>query len=167
MVKPPPKRPSAQTKMLEGLFKKISSFGDTEFDVGDIKFNIAKIPPMAGFRLAEEIRVNLVFASDKFDTGEGSEASNATLFIKSIMGLDPSFIKKLMDSLFEYVEYSGGGSGVEKGWAKLKGLEDSAFQDFEVIQIYEVLVRALYVNFSGSFSGMLSNFPGIDKILPQ
>lgn len=153
--------------MIDGLFSKIKSFGDTEFSVGDIKFNISKIPPMAGFRLAEDIRVNLVFASDKFDAGDGTESHSATLFIKSILGLDPAFIQKLMNSLFEYVEYSGGDSGVEKGWAKLKGLEDSAFQNFEVIQIYEVLVRALYVNFSGSFSGMLSNFPEINKILRQ
>ena len=150
-------------KMLEGLLEKVSSFKDVKFSVGNTKFNIAKLPPMAGFRLVEEIRVNLVSASDKLDSGDGTEAKNATLFIKSIMGLSPIFIQKLMDSLFEYVEYSGVDSGVEKGWAKLKGLEDSAFQNFEVIQIYEVLVRALYVNFSGSFSGMTSNFPGVAK----
>lgn len=153
-------------KMLDGLLKKISSFGDTEFSVADTKFNIAKMPPMEGFKLVEEIRVNLVFASGKMAVGDGTEASNATLFIKSILGLDPKFVKKIMDSLFGYVEFSGGASGVEQGWAKLKGLEDSAFINFEVIQIYEVLVRALYVNFSGSFTGLRLSSPAAPKASP-
>lgn len=154
-------------QMLDVLLKKIGTFGDSKFCVAGTKFDVSKMPPMVGFRLAERIRVNLVFVSNKLDAGDGSEAGNATLFIKSILGLDPDFIQGLMDRLFEHVQYSGGESGVEKGWAKLKGLEDSAFQNFEIIQIYEVLARALYVNFSGSFSGILSSFPGMDKILKQ
>ena len=152
-------------KIIDGLLEKVGSFKEAKFSIGETTFNIAKLPPMAGFSLVEEIRVNLVLASDRLDSGDGTESKNVTLFIKSILGLDPIFIQKLMDTLFEYVEYSGGVSGVEKGWAKLKGLEDSAFQNFEVIQIYEVLSRALCVNFSGSFSGMISNFPGAGKTL--
>jgi len=151
----------------ESLIKKIKSFGDTKFKIKGTKFSIEKLPPMSGFRVAEEIRVNIVEAGDKFDVKEGSDTENATLFFKAILGLSPDFIDGLMSKMFECIQYTGKDTGQEKGWQILSGSEDSAFVNFEVINIYEVLWRALFVNFSGSFSEISLAFPGVDKIFQQ
>lgn len=151
----------------ESLMKKVKSFGDNKFQIKGTKFSIEKLPPMKGFKVAEEIRVGLAESADKFDVKEGQENENATLFFKALLGLDTDFVEDLMDDMFDCIQFTGKDTGQEKGWQSLKGSEDSAFINFEVINIYEVLWRALFVNFSGSFSEIGSAFPGVDKVLQQ
>lgn len=149
------------------ISSKLKEFGNTKFKIKETEFSISKLPPMAGFKVAENIRVALTTTADKFDAGNGTEEQNATLFFKALLGLPSEFVDYLMAELFEGIQFSGKSTGVEKGWAPLKGMEDSAFQDFEVINIYEVLWRALFINFSGSFSEITSAFPGVAQILKQ
>ena len=157
----------SEKNKFESLIKKVKSFGEIKFQIKGTKFSIEKLPPMEGFRIAEEIRVNLAESADKFDIKEGSETESATLFFKALLGLSPAFIDSLMEKMFECIQFTGKDTGQEKGWQILSGSEDSAFINFEVINIYEVLWRALFVNFSGSFSEIGSAFPGVDKILQQ
>ena len=152
-----------EKKKIEPLFKKIKDFGKTKFKIKGSEFSIEKLPPMKGFRIAEEIRVNLAESADRFEVKGGSETESATLFFKALLGLPPDFIDELMSKMFEHIQFTGKDTGTEKGWQSLSGSEDSAFINFEVINIYEVLVRALYVNFSGSFSEIASSFPGMGK----
>ena len=147
--------------MIEKLTSAIKNFGDIKFKIKNTEFDIVKLPPMSGFKVVENIRETLAATANKFDGGAGTEEESATLFFKAVLGLPPSFIDYLMSELFEHVQFSGG--AIDKGWAKLKGLEDTAFDNFEVINIYEVLARALYVNFSGSFIGIMSAFPGAEQ----
>ena len=166
MVKPPPKKEvkdQAFIKMIQGL----KDLKNPKFTIKNTDFSIVKLPPMNGFDVSEEIRINLVTTADKFDAGDGSDSQNVILFTKAIMGLPTAFVKYLMVVLFEYVEFKGKDVGIDKSWAKLKGLEDMAFQGFEIINIYEVLARALFVNFSGSFSDLASSIPGADLILKR
>lgn len=151
----------------ESFFKKIKNLGKTKFKIKGTEFSIEKLPPMKGFRVAEEIRVNLAESADKFDVKEGSDSENATLFFKALLGLSPDFIDALMERMFDCIQFTGKDTGTEKGWQTLCGSEDSAFINFEVINIYEVLWRALYVNFSGSFSEIASAFPGAAQFLKQ
>lgn len=151
----------------ESMIKKVKGFGETKFKIKGTKFSIEKLPPMEGFRLAEEIRVNFAESADKFDVKDGSEDESAKLFFKALLGLSPDFVDDLMDKMFEHIQYTGKDTGTEKGWQILRGSEDSAFINFEVINIYEVLWRALFVNFSGSFSEIASTFPGVGQILQQ
>jgi len=154
-------------KNFDSIIKKVKSFGDTKFKIKGTEFSIEKLPPMEGFRVAEQIRVNLAETSDKFDVGEGSDNENVALFLKAILGLPPSFVDYLMEKMFDSIQFTGKDTGQEKGWQSLRGSEDSAFINFEVINIYEVLWRALYVNFFGSFSGIASAFPGVGSILQR
>ena len=164
--------------MLSGL----KGLGNAKFKIKNGKgegkieteFSVTKLPPMKGFKLAESIRVNLAETANRFEVKDDDgkdkkqqELEAATLFFKAVLGLPTEFIEDLQEQLFNYIEFKGGSSGIEKGWATLSGLEDAAFNGLEIISVYEVMGRALYINFSGSFSGILSNFPGMDKILNQ
>jgi hypothetical protein len=154
-----------ENNFLEKMIANLKDLKNKEFEIKDTSFTIEKLPPYEGFELFEEIRINLVKTADGFDSGNGSEDQNIILFTKTIMGLPPSFIKSLMSKMFKYIQFQGEKIGVEKGWINLKGMEDTAFQNFEVINIYEVLARALFINFSGSFSEITSAFPGAGQIL--
>ena len=145
--------------------QKAKGFGKTKFKIKGTQFSIEKMPPMKGFKVAEEIRVNLAESADNFDVTEGSEKESAALFFKTILGLSPDFVDLLMDRMFPYIQFTGKDTGTEKGWQSLEGSEDAAFINFEAINIYEVLWRALFVNFSGSFSEIGLAFPGVEKIL--
>lgn len=153
--------------MLGNLINQLKGIKDREFEILGTTFNIEKLPPMAGFEISEEIRINLVKSADQFENGDGSEAQNIALFSKAIMGLHPAFVKGLMNKMFKYVQFQGKKTGVEAGWVKLSGMEDMAFHDFEIVHIYEVLVRALCVNFSGSFAAITSAFPSAGQILKR
>ena len=158
------KKEDKKNPLIEKLIKNLKDLKNAKFKINNTSFSVIKLPPMSGFEVSEEIRINLVKTADSFDT-DGSENQNIVLFTKAIMGLPTSFIKYLMLELFEHVQFKG--NGVDGAWAKLQGFEDTAFLDFEVIQIYEVLVRALFINFHGSFLEITSAFPGADQFLNQ
>ena len=127
------------------MIENIKGFGDTEFQIKDTKFSITKLSPMKGFEVSEKIRVALAASSDKINVEDGSEEQSILLFFKSIMAMPIDFVDDIRKSLFLHIQYSGKKVGVESGWAALSGLEDSAFKNFETINIYEVFGRALFV----------------------
>ncbi len=147
------------------MFKNFKKFGDTKFKLKKTEFSVVKLPPMKGFSVTERIREALATTANKFEVKDGTDEENAALFFKAVLGLPPAFVEYLMDELFEYIEYSG--NGVDQGWINLNAGRDMAFEGFEVINIYEVLGRALFVNFSGSFSEVSKNFPGMEQFIKQ
>jgi len=143
-------------QMISALMDRFEDFKNPEFEISGVKFKISKLPPMKGFKMAEEIRFNLAKSANQIEVDGSSDEKSAALFFKAILSLPVEFIERLQKELFKHFEFQG--SGVDKGWMILSGAEDMAFQDFEIINIYEALARGLIINFSGSFSGMLSVF---------
>lgn len=136
-----------------------AKLSNPRFKIKGTEFVISKIPPLRQFDVAEYIRFNLAKSADSFSIDDKSnDEDNALLFYKAVLGLDPEVVAHIREELFSCIEFTG--SGVEKGYMSLPGAEDMAFQDFEVVHIYEVIGRALFINFFGSFAGMLSAFPG-------
>ncbi|MCK5133227.1 MAG: hypothetical protein KAR40_13880 [Candidatus Sabulitectum sp.] len=135
-----------------------------KFKIKGTEFVISKIPPMQSFDVAEFIRFNLAKSADSFSIDDkSSETDNAILFFKAVLGLDPAVVAHIREELFAYIEFTG--SGVEKGYMPLAGAEDMAFQNFEVVHVYEVIGRALFINFFGSFAGIASAFPGAESFI--
>lgn len=160
--KAPPKPKIDISKVLQG-FKGLDK---PEFKIKNTKFDIEKLPIMQNFELAEKIREQMAFTANNLNTGSvNNEEDGAILFFKTILSLPPVFIEELRVAMFNHISFSG--SGVEKGHMPLLGAEDMAFNNCEIIHIYEVIARALYINFSGSFSGLMSAIPGGASILSQ
>jgi len=150
-------------KKEEKIINPFDGFGNPDFKIKGTEFSITKLSPMAGYHMTEYIRVNLVKSANSFETSDDTESSQAALFFKAIMGMDQIVVEYIRQNLFQEIQFKT--ADVALGWVDLKDSMDMAFQDFEPINIYEVLVRALYVNFSGSFSEIGSRFPGMEKIL--
>lgn len=141
-----------------------TKLSNPKFKIKETEFIVSKIPPMQSFDVAEFIRFSLAKSADSFSIDDkSSETENATLFFKAVLGLDPAVVGHIRDELFAHIEFTG--SGVEKGYMPLSGAEDMAFQNFEVVNIYEVIGRALFINFFGSFAGIASAFPGAESFI--
>lgn len=154
---------SSKKKKKEKIKNPFEGFESPEFKIKGTEFSITKLSPMEGFHMTEYIRVNLVQSASSFETSENTEASQAALFFKAVLGMDTNVVEHIRSSLFKEIQFKT--NDVKLGWIDLKDSMDMAFVDFEPINIYEVLCRALYVNFSGSFSEIGLRFPGMEKIL--
>ena len=129
--------------------------------IGGVSFDICKLPVMDGYRLSEQIREALALQSEAVEMPQDvkGEAVAATAFVKSVLTLPPSVVEKVRKTLFSSVTFKT--KDVEQGWIGLLGAEDMAFESLETYHVYEVFGRCLLVNFSGSFTDILSRFQGL------
>ena len=132
---------------------------DTEFEIGGTRFFVAKLSAVAGFDLLEVIRHEIgksgVLGKEISDT---TAADTNAMWLQMVLSLDPAFVAYIRKILFEKVEFSNHLSARQP----LAGVEDTAFLDLEPVAIYEVLVRALTVNFTASLESVVSKFQNVD-----
>ena len=133
---------------------------DTEFEIGGTRFFISKLPAMAGFDLLEVIRHEIgksgVLGKELSDT---TAADTNAMWLQMVLSLDPSFVAYVRKILFEKVAFS---NRLAVNPLPLAGAEDMAFGGLEPVAIYEVLGRALAVNFTASLESAVSKFNGLD-----
>jgi hypothetical protein len=147
------------TKNITNNFEKLEN---SEFKINDVKFKITKLSPMNGFKLFERIRFALATQAS-IVTVDGLE-ENAAMFIKAILTLEPDVIESFMKDLFKGLQFTGG-KNVEKGWMDFDGLEDMALETLEPLDIYELFIRCLIVNFTESFRALMSRLPGAKRLI--
>lgn len=123
------------------------AFTDTEFDVGGASFRIRKLLAMDAYQTLEIIRPSLA----ALDIGEG-EGSGAITRI--VGGLPPSVVEEARQRLFAGIQFQKPPQITI--WTRLAGQEETAFMDAEPIAVYEVLARAMAVNFMPSWDALQS-----------
>ena len=134
----------------------VGNLTDTEFQIGGTRFFVAKLPAMAAFDLLEVIRHELGKSTSLRLPDATSEGAVGSL-LQMVLSLDPSFVAYARKILFEKVEFSNHLSARQP----LAGVEDTAFLDLEPVAIYEVLARALAVNFTASLESVVSKFQNV------
>jgi len=154
-----PPKADPKVQMFEDIIKSVKGLKNPEFTMEGVKFQIKKLSPIKGFNLFEKIRYEI---SRNADSAE-AEPDSPLLFYKAILTLNPDVIEGIREDLFRNVSFRG--NGVETGWMDLDGSEDMAFQEMEPLHVYELLIRCLAVNFSGSFHALISKFPGMKRLL--
>ena len=155
------KKEDPKGQFFEDFIKGIKGLNNKEFTMEGVKFQIEKLSPFEGFHLFEEIRHALFTNADSSQ----ADTESALLFYKAILTLEPAVIDGFRTKLFKNVEFRG--NGVDSGWMSLTDAEDMAFDGMEPLHIYELFVRCLAVNFTGSFHALASKFPGVKRILKQ
>lgn len=126
-----------------------------EFTIGNTKFMIHKLTGFEGFRVLESLREKLAEAVASIDFK--TEEDVKKIFI-NIMRMPASYIEGyLIPSLFCNVSYANPSA---PNFMPIKGMGaiDMAFEKLEPTDIYEVLLRALCINFYQSFKGKVSAF---------
>ena len=119
------------------------SLSEPQFQIGDTRFSVKKMPAMEAWAVLEKIRAQTGAAMD-LSTPEGGIEHT---FLRIIVSLRVDFVNSLRMELFRHVSYTNASTSL----VPVAGNEDNAFDGLEPIAVYEVLVRCLAVNFTGSF----------------
>ena len=135
----------------------VEGFTDTEFVIGDTTFTVVKFGAMEGWRILERIRHEFAKTNVSLETA-GMDSAGAATLLRSILGLDPLFVEGLRIDLFKMINFRNSQYLTPIAVA---GSEDGAFEGLEPVAIYEVMLRSLAVNFTDSFSGLVSRIGGV------
>ncbi len=129
---------------------KLEYLTEPECQIGETQFFFDKLGAMEAWRILERIRHEL----SRTNLGE---IGDVTVLVRAILALDPAFIERLRRDLFEHVRFVNTKALSPQS---LLGAEDMAFEGegVEPVAVYEVLVRSLAVNFTGSFGAVVSQF---------
>lgn len=134
------------------------ALNDKEFSIQGVRFNIKKLGALASFRTLEKIRKAIASAglADSLDMADmnGDQSEVMKKALSSLMDIDPEHIEAIRADLFPTVEFKT--KEVDKGWIKLdcESMIDMAFAELPTTAIYEVLLRAMAVNFMNCFEGL-------------
>ena len=133
--------------------KLLKKFNRTEFSIKGDKgvvatFHIRRMPAIEGADAFDEVRG---FIADGF--GTASKAEDDLEFLANLVKCIPaSHMKPLRSALFAYVDYAH--SIHETSKTTLAGDEYTAFSGQGFDAVYEVLLRALVVNFLTPMEGL-------------
>ena len=138
----------------------------SQFEIGQVRFNVQKLPAMAAWALMEQIRRELgrtsaevvALGNTAASNDDEEEATGLTwgTVIQMVLSLEPVFVDGVRKKLFERVEFQR--DDTARTPQKLAAAEDMAFEDVEPLAVYEVLLRCLVVNFSPSLRALGSRF---------
>ena len=133
----------------------MSSLTASEYQIGDARFFFAKLPALEAWDLLERIRFEFGKVSVEASSPLDSDGSGASL-LQTVLSLNPMFVRSVRDKLFEHVSFTNRYASDPQ---PLHGAEDTAFAGLEPVAVYEVLARALAVNFIESFQRLGSLLP--------
>jgi len=124
---------------------------DRNFSIGKVSFELVNIPAMAQWDIAELLREALGNGGALTAPGTGEDPLK---FVAALMAsLDRKDVLEIRDALFEHVRFK---SPDQLKPMPLAGLEDSAFVDAGFSGVYEVMARAIHVNFTGCLTDLVN-----------
>lgn len=128
------------------------------FEIGNVKFELKSITPMAAFDISEMVREALGNAQGKVMAGLGGSDDSIKAVAGFLMAIDKGDLKQIREALFKHVMFK---VPDQPKALLLSGVEDMAFGDLDYTAIYEVIARAYKVNFTGCLGEMMNRL-GID-----
>ena len=121
------------------------------FSIGKTKFRIIKLLPMEAYEVMECIRVGLGPSLASLEVSESGKISLAD-FLSLVMSLPRETLREVRDALFAEVRFQ---NQAAKTPLPVGGNEDMAFDGLGFLAVYEVLARAVMVNFGESLAEKL------------
>ena len=130
----------------------------TEVEIEGVRFQIRKLLPMEAFAVIEAFRPAF---KEAVAAGLGDTTDDMAKGIALLGGLPPERVDGLRRALFKQIIFRAPNAGTPQ---VLGGNEELAFKDLDVVHIYELIVRAFAVNFSGSWAALSSRFPALKMV---
>ncbi len=125
--------------------------------LGGTTFKIQKLLPMEAYQAFEMIRAELGEKLGRYETEEGQTLTVPDIIL-AILKLAPEKVDEVRRALFAGVTFTNERAETPM---RLAGDENMAFEKLEPIDIYEVFVRCLAINFTGSLTAVLSKVEGL------
>ncbi len=142
---------------MEQVLEKIKNdFQKETFEIKGVSFKVQKLSAWDGFPVVEKIRVALS-KSAQSTAFEGNSS-----FLSALLAIPPEDLKDIRNDMFENVQFK-----LQKtdAWMNIAGAEDSAFGKLDVADVYEVVLRALAVNFSSTVLDVFRKSQNVLSIL--
>ena len=140
---------------------------DRDVTYGDVTFHIGKMMPIAAKRVfMTDVRPMLggILEADLGDAGEGANAT-AALGLQIVMAAITKAPQERYDSLcrtlYRNITFT---KGADRTKAVLLGDEEYAFEGLEMFHMLDLDFRAFYINFRGSWDGLISAYPQLALI---
>ncbi|MEE9451373.1 MAG: hypothetical protein V3V61_01290 [Gammaproteobacteria bacterium] len=140
----------------------IDEYKNSKVEIGKTTFVIDKLNANAGFKVLEILRVAIIASGESFQTA-GNDFMN---MCKGVLGLPIDIVESVKTELFNNIRFFK-----EKNETKGKGIYlqrqcyDMAFEGLEPIDMYDLLLRALVVNFFSSFQKLKSKIPQLQSLI--
>ena len=134
-----------------------SEYRKTTVKIGDTTFKINKLMVMDSLDVLEDIREGMGQRLLDLENVSLQEA-----IVRAVIGAPRELVARIRDRLFEEVTFKNQSA---KTHVTLAGSEEMAFENLSAVDVYEVLVRSLAVNFFDSFQELASRFTqsGLDS----
>lgn len=146
---------------------------DKEFKISGTTYRVQKLSGWAAVKFIRETRAELgetinvdmlktIMNSETTVEADARASDIIAAFAEALFKVSAEFERKLMARMFETVRFTNEGAVSPQ---KLAGAEDMAFSD--PLDAYEVLLRCLAVNFTGSLRRIASRLDIEIQGLPQ
>ena len=134
-----------------------------DFTIGKIRYRVSVLKGMAGFNLLETIRE--AFSSKLSNAiGDGSDEARAgAQMMSAVMSVDRIHVMKVWEAVQECIEVKLPNTDRFVSLSSAYALWE---QEMEPLDLYEVLVRAVAVNFTKSIQDLMSRL-GLDRGLEE
>ena len=131
---------------------------DRHVTIEDVTFDIRTMMAMEGYNFLETIRPALSSLSIESDLMD-SDVSLAAMAANLLGALPAATVEQCRLKMFRHVFFT---SSAVPTPTQLAGNEETAFKDLNAFHVYEILVRAIAVNFRGFWSVIKSRIPAKD-----
>ncbi len=129
------------------------SFLDPEFEIAGVQFRIVKANAEEGFPLLELVRSAITDPSSMRMADSVSEENAYAALMRAIVAVNPEKLAKLREEFFRFVEVR---LPQTQQFERLPKVRILVMNIIEAPDNYEILARAILVNFSKSFLGLLT-----------
>ena len=145
--------PPTEDERREEIRQAIAGFAEKSVKFGSTTFTFRKMSAWRGFEVLESLRPGLVKA---FGLMPATGMTIQQRLVAAFASIPRETVKEGRSSLFEFVDWVNDKRGQP---VKLVDREDEAFDGLEAIHVYQVLLRAFAVNFTGSLDELIPRVP--------
>jgi hypothetical protein len=124
-----------------------------DFEISGCEFHVAKLKGLQGFRVFEKIRVALGRAHESVTFESDSKEDVAKAMISVVTKLQADDVEAVFRDLMPCIDVKLPNSDVMNPYSKMTGV---IYEIIDPLDIYEIIVRAVAVNFMESFLRVLS-----------
>lgn len=129
---------------------------DRTFTIEEVTFTLDVIPPMEAFEICELIREAISRPQDLMTLSEGADSPQEAakrIIPGMVASISREHFKGIYNSLFPYISFTTKENTASRTLAN--GQNQEAFAALDPFAIYEVIGRAIYVNFSGYITKLM------------
>lgn len=129
------------------------AFVEPDFEINGCEFHITKLKGLQGFRTFEKIRESFGRANESVSFGSDSQEDVAKALIGILTKLRAEDVEAILKDMIPCIEVKLPNSDVMGSFSKMSGM---VYDVIDPLDIYEILARAVAVNFMESFLKVLS-----------